>query len=138
MSKCKCNSPGYCSLMKRQMSETRYNECKYKPGYFDVFLKDAEKKGGKPVSKPVVKPEKGPGTELKKLLKKIGIEATENCPCNSRIKKMDQEGISWCETNIEQIVDWMEEEANIRGLLFLRVLGRKLVRIAINKARKGK
>jgi len=79
----------------------------------------------------------GPGTELKKLLKKIGIAATPNCSCNARARTMDANGCDWCEANIEQIVGWLREEATKRKLPFVDMAGRVLVKRAIHNARKA-
>lgn len=79
----------------------------------------------------------GAGTELKKILKKFGIEATSNCSCNSKAKLMDDQGVEWCENNIEIIVGWLKEEANKRGLPFIDIAGRILVKKAIKNARKN-
>jgi len=78
----------------------------------------------------------GPGTELKRLLKRFGIAATEGCNCTSRAALMDRNGIDWCEANIEKIVDWLQEEATRRKLPFVRLAGKTLVRLAIRAARK--
>jgi hypothetical protein len=80
-------------------------------------------------------PEKGPGTELKKLLKLIGISATPVCQCNKRAQYMDLMGCDWCEENGETICDWLEEEASKRKLPFLRTPARLLIRRAIRNAR---
>ena len=81
-------------------------------------------------------PAHGPGTELKKLLKLVGITATPNCSCNARAKRMDQEGCDWCAAHLDEIVGWLREEANKRKLPFLDAAGRVLVRRAISNARK--
>jgi hypothetical protein len=81
-------------------------------------------------------PDAGPGTELKKLLKLVGITATPNCSCNARAKRMDHEGCDWCEAHLDEIVGWLREEASKRGLPFLDAAGRVLVRRAISNARK--
>lgn len=78
----------------------------------------------------------GPGTELKKLLGKVGITATPNCSCNARARRMDQEGIDWCEAHLDEIVGWLREEAAKRKLPFIDAAGRVLVRRAIANARK--
>ena len=77
----------------------------------------------------------GPGTELKRLLKMIGITATPNCQCNQRAKVMDERGCEWCEQNIETICEWLKEEANKRGMLFVKSAVKLLVRRAISNAR---
>jgi len=78
----------------------------------------------------------GPGTELKSLLKTIGIEATPNCSCNKRARIMDEKGCDWCEANIEEISGWLAEEAKKRNLPFIPLVGRTLVKIAVRRARK--
>jgi hypothetical protein len=85
------------------------------------------------------KPQSGPGTELKKLLAKVGITATPNCSCNARAAKMDEEEArepGWCAAHLNEIVGWLREEATKRGLPFLDAAGRVLVRRAISNARK--
>lgn len=84
-------------------------------------------------------PTSGPGVELKKLLKRIGIVATPNCSCNARAKKMDVEEArepGWCEAHLDEIVGWLREEATKRKLPFVDMAGRVLVRRAISNARK--
>lgn len=81
----------------------------------------------------------GPGTELKALLSKIGITATPTCSCNARAKTMDENEArepGWCEANIDTIVGWLREEATKRGLPFVDMAGRLLVRRAIANARR--
>jgi hypothetical protein len=82
-------------------------------------------------------PTSGPGTELKKLLARVGITATPDCACNARAAEMDRQGVEWCEANIDTIVGWLREQAEARGLPFLDVAGRLLVRRAIQNARKA-
>ena len=81
----------------------------------------------------------GPGTELKALLKRVGIVASPGCSCNTRAKLMDANELKepgWCEANLETICDWLQEEAKKRKLPFLRMAGKILVRKAIRNARK--
>lgn len=83
----------------------------------------------------------GPGTELKRLLKKIGITATPNCSCNARALAMDENEKripGWCQKNIDQIVGWLREEASKRGLPFIDAAGRAIVRMAIKSHEKKK
>jgi hypothetical protein len=84
-------------------------------------------------------PTHGPGVELKKLLKRVGIVATPNCSCNARAKRMDTEEArepGWCEAHLDEIVGWLREEATKRKLPFVDMAGRVLVRRAIRNARK--
>jgi hypothetical protein len=81
--------------------------------------------------------DKGTGTELKKLLSKIGIKASPTCSCNTRAKIMDENGIDWCAQNIETIVGWLQEEAEKRQLPFIAIGAKLLVKRAIAAARKA-
>ena len=82
-------------------------------------------------------PTHGPGTELKKLLKKVGITASPNCSCNARARTMDQWGCDKCEENIDEIVGWLREEATKRKLPFVDIAGRMIIKRAIKMARKS-
>ena len=86
---------------------------------------------------PPAPPTHGPGTELKKLLARVGITATPDCACNARAAEMDRQGVEWCEANLDTIVGWLREQATARGLPFLDVAGRLLVRRAIANARRN-
>lgn len=79
----------------------------------------------------------GAGTELKKLLSKIGIKASPTCSCNKRAATMDANGIQWCEENVETICDWLAEESAKRKLPFVRMAGKALIHMAIRRAKKG-
>jgi hypothetical protein len=84
-------------------------------------------------------PQSGPGTELKALLSMIGITSSPDCQCNQRARFMDEIEVKepgWCESNLETICDWLQEEATKRNLPFLRMAGKILVRKAIRNARK--
>ena len=79
----------------------------------------------------------GPGTELKKLLGKLGIQVTPDCPCDARAALMDQNGCDWCEQNLDTIVGWMREESARRGVIFIEQGARFLAKRAIAKARRS-
>lgn len=79
----------------------------------------------------------GPGTELKKLLSRIGIAPSANCKCNRRAQTMDARGPDWCEQNLDLIVSWLREEAERRKLPFADFAGTILVRQAIRRARRN-
>lgn len=85
---------------------------------------------------PQPEPPHGPGTELHLLLGRFGLTASGDCKCNGRVAYMDQMGCDWCEANIEEIVGWLRESAQERGLPFVDVAGRLLVRRAIANARR--
>jgi hypothetical protein len=83
---------------------------------------------------------RGPGTELKKLLGRIGIRSTPSCSCNARAATIDLNELrepGWCEANIGTIVGWLREEATKRKLPFVDMAGRLLVKRAIRNARKA-
>jgi len=85
---------------------------------------------------PQAKPPHGPGTELHSLLGRFGLTASGDCKCNSRARYMDQQGCDWCEANLEEIVGWLRESAAERGLPFLDLPARLLVKRAIANARR--
>lgn len=81
-------------------------------------------------------PRHGPGTELKAMLKTIGIVATAGCSCNARARTMDERGCDWCESHIDEIDGWLAEEAGKRGLPYISLAGKTLIGLAIRRARK--
>ena len=82
---------------------------------------------------------RGPGTELSKLLKRFGISPTPTCACRAKAAEMDQWGPDECEKpeRIAEVVAVMRAEAEARGLPFLDVAGRLLIRRAISNARRN-
>lgn len=81
--------------------------------------------------------EKGVGTELKKLLSKIGIKASPTCSCNHKAKIMNMKGILWCENNIDTILSWLKEEATKRKLPFVEYAAKLLIKRAVFNAKKN-
>jgi hypothetical protein len=83
----------------------------------------------------------GPGTELKSLLANwpLRIVATADCKCTSRANYMDAKGCDWCESpqGMAEIMGFLRESAEERGLPFLDLPARLLVRRAIANARKA-
>lgn len=49
---CQCTAAGFCALLNRQMHPVRFDECKNKPHYFEMFLSERKKYAGKNISKP--------------------------------------------------------------------------------------
>lgn len=88
---------------------------------------------------PIVRPAHGPGTELKKLLAKIGIVSSPDCSCNRVAFEMDGWGADECERpeRVEYVLAAMRENAARRGLPFLDAAGRLLIRRAIRNARRS-
>ena len=70
------------------------------------------------------------------MLKLVGIEASPNCSCNARANFMNVQGCDWCEQNLDEIVTWLREEANARGLPFFQYGATLIVKRAIKLARK--
>lgn len=91
-------------------------------------------------SMPPATPSRGPGTELKKILSKVGITSTENCPCNSHARQMDLWGDAECEKpeRMEQILGWLRAQAEGRGLPFIRAAAAMLVRMSIRASRRSR
>jgi len=81
----------------------------------------------------------GPGAELSALLKRLGIEATPTCACRAKASEMDAWGCDEASRpeRIEEVVGVMRAEAEARGLPFVDMAGRMLVRRAIANARKA-
>jgi hypothetical protein len=81
----------------------------------------------------------GPGTELSKLLKRFGIEPTPTCACRAKQQEMDRWGCDECSKpeRIDEVVAVMRAEAEARGLPFIDLAGRMLVRRAIANARRN-
>ena len=79
------------------------------------------------------------GTALKELLAgpPFWIKDGGGCECKSRAALMDTWGCDECERREDEILGWLKDEANKRGLPFFDTAGRALIRIAINKARRA-
>jgi hypothetical protein len=85
----------------------------------------------------IQRPTGGPGTELKKLLLKLGLKAAANCKCNQHVQEMNMKGCNWCSQNIDTIVGWLKEEALRANLPFTNIGAKLLVKRAISNARKA-
>jgi hypothetical protein len=88
---------------------------------------------------PPAPPTHGPGTELSRLLKRLGINPTPTCQCRAKAQEMDMWGCDEASKpeRIDEVVAVMRAEAEARGLPFLDIAGRLLVRRAIQNARKA-
>ncbi len=74
----------------------------------------------------------GAGRELFGLLKHLGVKC-EGCPGLFRL--MNRRGTDWCLRNEPRIVEALAKEARKRGWEFSELEGKRLVGIAIKKAR---
>jgi len=88
MTKCICQSAGYCETHRRMMSEVRHAECRDKPGYFEVFAKAAAKQ-----------PSRGAGDTVKRITDATGFSALaklwtqitgKDCGCTNRQSKLNR------------------------------------------------
>jgi hypothetical protein len=83
----------------------------------------------------------GPGTELRKLLAgwPFYIVSSPTCKCNARARYMDEKGCDWCESpeGMAEILGFLRDAATERGLPFIDMAARLLVRRAIANARKA-
>lgn len=76
----------------------------------------------------------GAGTELKKMLAKIGFGVSEDCKCTRHARVMDEKGTDWCEANIDLICSWLMEESEKKGwgaTVAAKLAAPKLVKRAI-------
>lgn len=77
---------------------------------------------------------RGPGTELAKMLHKLGIP--ECTTCHKHAKEMNKRGHTWCSENEELILQWLEEGAKRNKVVFIKTAARWFLRKAIRRARK--
>lgn len=80
----------------------------------------------------------GVGSQMKRMFHWFLIDATPDCPCHEHAREYDEWGPDRCLDRMEIILDRLDEQSHLRGLPFNRWLAERFVRIAINKARKGK
>lgn len=77
----------------------------------------------------------GPGSELKKMLAWFA-QPSDSCNCETRADAMNDWGAQGCRENLDTIVEWLMEEAQLRGLphgRFTRIIARSLVVTAIRR-----
>lgn len=77
-----------------------------------------------------------PGTVLASMIKSLGIHMNDNCSCRRHALTMNEKGNEWCSQNIDTIVGWLKEEASKRGLPFVDMIGKLMVKRAIKKSTK--
>ena len=95
----------------------------------------------------------GVGTQLHKIFRWWGFQATDKCQCDARRRHYDQMGPIWCREHIDEIADEILEEAgnrkqdftaNLRTLLpalslsmprsVQRIVLKRIVQVCINRA----
>ncbi len=75
----------------------------------------------------------GPGSELRKMLAWFA-RPSDTCKCETRAETMNDWGVEGCRTNLDTIIEWLLEEAQLRGLphgKFTRTIAKSLVLTAI-------
>ncbi len=134
---CTKNDTGMCDACGIHYADDRYARvCRPLSFWLDQQRpSDTSEK----IEPPTIPPTHGPGTELSKLLKRIGIEPTPTCQCRAKQQQMDQWGCDEASKpeRIDEVVKVMRAEAEARGLPFLDIAGRMLVRRAISNAKKA-
>lgn len=129
---CVCSGPGHCPQYGRTVSRAEYELCsctcqderfctpplcqRRRHRWLDAARAASSRS---PATPPRVKPlpagpSGGPGTELKRLLSSLGIQAA-NCACNDRARQMDAWGVAGCKENRETILAWLRQEQARRG-----------------------
>jgi hypothetical protein len=93
--------PGYLDALRKAASRETENHFVIPQEQYNALCAAFRSYKFKP---PVPIVTSGPGTELKKLLKLVGITASPTCSCNARARTMDTNGCDWCEANIDTIV----------------------------------
>lgn len=99
----------------------------------------------RPPAEPEKPKQKGPGDYLHDaILAWVGEGPTRQCGCKDRINTMNNHGSAWCREHLDEIVEWLVEEAEKRGWwkLVVAVPGsrffiRRMVLGAIEKAEAG-
>lgn len=125
-SPCQCDLAGYCSRFRKQMNENLWRECQANPEY--------RQRWDERVADGFVGSPGGAGTELAKILEWFGYKKNGNCRCNEHMRNMNRNGTAWCRANLSTIVDWLQEEAREREVLFSRTAASIAIRTAIRRA----
>lgn len=126
------------TIPKKIVEEKPFSSCRI--GYERLGLNDYREailidKNQYNYDRKSVSEDTGPGTELKKLLKLIGIQPTPNCSCNQKAVMMNNWGPDICEQKTDVIVGWLKEEAEKRKLPFIETIAKMIIKKAIKKAR---
>lgn len=104
-SPCQCSGPGYCPVHKRKISETRWNQCKTRPGYFVALSDTTHNRSSQPrLSQPADYLAEGPGEELKNILQARGIRSCE-VGCDETAIKMNELGADGCREKLDELVE---------------------------------
>lgn len=77
----------------------------------------------------------GPGTEMHRMLSKLGITPTPGCGCEKIRRQMDLHGCQWSLDNMDRVVTHMRKQAQRRKIPFSAVAARMLLKRAVKKSR---
>jgi hypothetical protein len=80
---------------------------------------------------PQPEPPAGVGSQIKKILSRVGVKATKSCGCNQKARDIDRMGKKWATNNKQKIVGMLKEEADKRHLPFSPTAANTLVNLAI-------
>jgi hypothetical protein len=82
-------------------------------------------------------PRDGVGASLAYLLSRFWIRHIPGCKCSERAARLDAMGPEWARENKDVILGWMEEEANRRGLPYIRMAAELVLAAAISRAERA-
>lgn len=74
-----------------------------------------------PPRKPYIEPS-GPGTELKRILTRLGITETGGCGCTDMLRRMNAWGVAGCREHREEIIAYLRAKAAERGWVLTSAL----------------
>ena len=112
--------------------------------YFRLW--EAQSKG-EPIPVPGEVPLEGVGTELERIFKRLRIKEFEGCSCKALVNELNRLGPERTVERLDDVVDAIYENAKrheyLRRFARLSPNGtkfaiRKLVRIAVNRVKRGK
>lgn len=82
-------------------------------GGFIVLSRVPEERPAEPIH--LAPPGYGPGTELRAMLKELGVVEKPNCQCTAKANEMDMGGVGWCRRNRDAIVTFLKAGAESFG-----------------------
>lgn len=77
----------------------------------------------------------GPGTILANMISSLGIKSSPTCSCKKHAIEMNENGVEWCENNMETIIGWLAEESSKRKIPFVKSLATMVVKRAIRRSK---
>lgn len=60
-------------------------------------------------------PPTGVGSQVKRILAELGIYASSGCNCEGKALDWDRQGLEWCETHQEELVETLREKEKSLG-----------------------